>query len=66
MTKVFLTTSYAFTEDFSAGVDVNYNFGNVQNTRVVFERGVQFGTRQINRTDLSGFNLNFGLDYRKE
>ncbi|HSI70917.1 MAG TPA: hypothetical protein VK941_11830 [Gillisia sp.] len=64
MNKVFLTTSYAFTEGLSAGVDVNYNFGNVQNTRTVFERGVQYGTRQINRTDLSGFNLNFGVDYR--
>ncbi|MCJ7757634.1 MAG: hypothetical protein MUP24_05765, partial [Gillisia sp.] len=25
----------------------------------------QFGTRQIDRTDLSGFNLNFGLDYQR-
>ncbi|MCM4160986.1 hypothetical protein DHB64_13890 [Antarcticibacterium sp. W02-3] len=65
MNKVFLTTSYAFTEDFSLGVDVNYNFGNVQNSRTFFERNIQYGTRQINRTDLSGFNLNFGADYRK-
>ncbi|CAN5309084.1 membrane protein [soil metagenome] len=64
LNKVFLTTAYAFTEDLSVGVDVNYNFGNIQNNFTVYEGGVQFGTRQINRTDFSGFNLNFGVDYR--
>ncbi len=64
MNKVFLTTAYAFTEDLSVGVDVNYNFGNIQNNFTVYQSGVQFGTRQINRTDFSGFNVNFGIDYQ--
>ncbi len=64
LNKVFLTTAYAFSEDLSLGVDVNYNFGNIQNNFTVYQNGVQYGTRQINRTDFSGFNLNFGIDYQ--
>lgn len=64
MNKVFFTTAYAFNEDLSFGVDLNYNFGNTQNRFTVFQERVQFGTRQIDRTDFSGFNLNFGVDYQ--
>ena len=64
MNKVYLTTAYSFTDDLSIGVDLNYNFGNIQNNFTVFQDQVQYGTRQINRTDFSGFNLNFGVDYQ--
>ncbi len=64
MNKVFLTTAYAFSEELSLGVDLNYNFGNIQNNFTVFQSDIQFGTRQINRTDFSGFNLKFGIDYQ--
>ncbi len=65
LNKVFLTTAYAVNDNLSFGVDLNYNFGNIQNTQSIFQRGVQYGTREINRTDLGGFNLNFGVDYQK-
>jgi hypothetical protein len=65
MNKVYLSAGYAVTNNLSLGVNVNYNFGNIQNNFTAFQRGVQFGTRQIDRTDLSGFNLNFGLDYQR-
>lgn len=64
MNKVYLTTAYAFTPGLSLGVNVNYNFGNVQNRFTAFQRNVQFGTRRINRTDLKGFNVDLGLDYQ--
>ena len=66
MNKVFLTAGYAVTKDLSIGVDVNYNFGNIQNNFTSVQNGVQFGSRQINRTDLRGFNLNFGVDYQRD
>jgi len=66
MNKVFLTAGYAVSDDLSVGVDVNYNFGNIQNNYTTVQKGIQFGSRQINRTDLRGFNLNFGLDYQKD
>lgn len=65
MNKVYLTTAYRFNRNLSLGVDVNYNFGNIQNTQIILQNDVQYGTRQINRTDISGFNLNFGLDYQQ-
>lgn len=66
MNKVFITAGYALTDNLSLGVDVNYNFGNIQNNFTTVQTGVQFGSRQINRTDLQGFNLNFGLDYQRK
>ena len=65
MNKVYLTTAYAVTNGLSLGVDVNYNFGNIQNTQTIFQNDVQFGTRRINRTDLGGFNFNFGVDFQQ-
>lgn len=65
MNKVFLTAGYAITNNLSLGVDVNYNFGNIQHNFTAFQNGIQNGTRQIDRTDLSGFNLNFGMDYQR-
>lgn len=64
MNKVFFTTAYAVTEDLSLGANLDYNFGNIQNRFTVFQTEIQYGTRQINRTDFSGFNLNFGVDYQ--
>lgn len=66
MNKVYLTSAYSFNRNLSLGVDVNYNFGNIQNTQTLLQEGVQYGTRQINRTDISGFNVNLGLDYQQK
>jgi hypothetical protein len=66
MNKVYLSSGYAVSDNLSLGVSVNYNFGNIQNNFTAFQNGIQYGTRQIDRTDLSGFNLNFGLDYQRE
>jgi hypothetical protein len=65
MNKVYLSTGYAVTDNLSLGVNIDYNFGNIQKNFTAFQNGIQFGTRQIDRTDLSGFNLNFGLDYQR-
>jgi hypothetical protein len=66
LNKVFLSAGYAITEDLSVGVETNYNFGNFQNKSIVFQSGIQFGSRVINRTDLRGFNFNFGVDYQRK
>ncbi len=66
MNKVFLTTGYAVNDALSLGVDVNYNFGNIQNNFTAYQSGIQYGSREINRTDLRGFNFNFGIDYQRE
>jgi hypothetical protein len=67
--KVFAGLGYQISDKLSMGVDFNYNFGNIQNTAIEIaftEDGdvVQYQTREFNRSDLSGLNLNFGLAYK--
>lgn len=67
--KVFAGFGYQISDKLSVGVDFNYNFGNIQNTAIAIaytSEGdiVQFQTREFNRSDLSGLNLNFGLAYK--
>lgn len=66
--KAFLGFGYQLTNDFSIGIDANYNFGNIQNNAVQFvydDEGVplQYQSRESNRSDLSGLNFNIGLSY---
>lgn len=65
LNKVFLSTGYSFNENISIGAEVNYNFGNIQNKNIFVRQGLQFGSREINRSDLSGFSFKVGLDYER-
>ncbi|MEM5563916.1 hypothetical protein WNY78_02315 [Psychroserpens sp. AS72] len=67
--KAFLGLGYKITDKLSAGIDMNYNFGNIQNSAIEFvydDEGnlVQYQSRENNRSDLSGLNFNIGLTYR--
>lgn len=67
--KVFAGLGYAISDKLSFGIDVNYNFGNIENKAVVLEYTpegelVQYQTREDTRSDLSGVNFNFGLSYK--
>ena len=65
MNKVFLSAGWAVTNDLSIGVDANYNFGNFQNSQSINREGLQYGTTDINRSDIKGFTFNFGANYQK-
>ena len=67
--KVFAGIGYQISDKLSAGIDFNYNFGSIKNTALEIaytSEGdvVQHQTREFNRSDLSGVNLNFGLSYK--
>ena len=67
--KVFAGLGYQLNDKLSVGVDFNYNFGNIQNTAIEIlytSEGdiVQYQTREFNRSDLRGLNLNFGVAYK--
>lgn len=69
LNKAYLGFGYQLTDNLSIGVDASYNFGNVQNSVVQFrydDQGdlLQYQSRENNRSDLSGLNLNFGLTYK--
>ncbi|MCC1483174.1 hypothetical protein [Winogradskyella immobilis] len=71
LNKVFLGTGYQINNNLRVGVDVNYNFGNIQNSAIEFvydDEGnlVQFQTRENNRSDLTGVNFNLGIAYNKK
>ncbi|MFT5846469.1 MAG: long-subunit fatty acid transport protein [Psychroserpens sp.] len=67
--RAFFGVGYSITDKLSIGVDMNYNFGNIQNTAIEFvydDEGdlVQYQSRENNRSDLSGLNFNIGLTYK--
>ncbi len=67
--KVFLGVGYMITDGLSIGVDVNYNFGNIQNGAIEFRfdsdnEPLSTQSRENNRSDLSGLNVNLGVSYK--
>jgi hypothetical protein len=65
LNRVFLAAGYAISPNLSIGVDASYNFGNIQNKSILVREGVQYSSREINRSDLSGFTYKIGLDYER-
>jgi len=71
LNKVQLSMGYYLLKGLSIGVDANYNFGNIENSVVEYVYDgdgniLQFQSRENNRSDMSGLNLNFGLSYKKQ
>lgn len=66
--KAFFGFGYQLTNNLSVGVDGSYNFGNIQNSSIEFvynDEGeiLQYQSREINSSDISGVNFNFGVIY---
>ncbi len=69
LNKVFFSLGYLVTDELSIGADLNYNFGNIQNSAIAFlydQDGdpLLYQTREENRSDLSGLNFNLGAVYK--
>lgn len=64
LNKVFLALGYKVNKNFNVGVEANYNFGNIENTKIHFQDDIQYGTLEINKSDLLGFSFNFGATYK--
>ena len=65
LNRAFLSLGYQVTPAFGLGIETNYNFGKIENTAISQKENVQYGTRIINRSNLSGFNFNFGAIYKR-
>ncbi len=67
LNRAFVGLAYSVTDDLSVGVDVNYNFGEINNTSLITSANGEFeyATREINESDLSGLNYTLGLAYKK-
>lgn len=69
LNKAFIGFGYKINKKLSAGIDISYNFGNIQNSSLAFsydnnDEPVQYQSRENNRSDLSGLNFNLGLSYK--
>jgi hypothetical protein len=64
LNKAFLTLGYTVLPGLNVGVEANYNFGNIENIATTFVEDIQFGSRELNRSDLLGFSYTFGAQYR--
>ncbi|MGB1307668.1 MAG: hypothetical protein ACPG6B_02075 [Oceanihabitans sp.] len=68
--KTFLAAGYQITNELSVGIDAQYNFGNIKGSTIDFQYStdgdiLQYQTRENNRSDISGFNVNLGVSYKK-
>ncbi len=59
--KAFLGFGYKINKKLNIGLDINYNFGQISTSDIVFQTDVQYGTREANVSNLSGVNFNAGL-----
>lgn len=62
--RVFAGVSYQINPKFSIGVDLNYNFGQIETTSKYFQNGVHYGTRIQREATINGFNANIGAMYK--
>ena len=63
--RFFAGTAYNFTDNFSVGVDIQYNFGTIQTESTVFVPNVILGSREKNESNIRGLSTNFAMLYTK-
>jgi hypothetical protein len=61
--KVFIGSGYKLNSKFSVGLDFQYLFGSINTESQKFQDNVQFGSKEVNESSLSGISINAGLTY---
>lgn len=64
--KVYSSFSYKINEKFSVGIDLQYNFGNIETTSVKSQLGVELNSRELNTSSVSGLNINTGIAFQSK
>ena len=62
--KVFAGAGYKINKNFSIGAEFSYNFGEIETVGLYSISGVQFGSRETNRSSASGAAFNTGIAYQ--
>ncbi len=62
--KTYFSTAYNINQKWSVGLEANYYFGDIETKNSVFFQDVLVGTRETNKSQVNGFGLNFGLNYK--
>ncbi|WGK65376.1 hypothetical protein [Croceiramulus getboli] len=66
LNKAYLSAGYEILPDLRLGGTVSYNFGSIRNLSIIGFEGLELGTQEINRSDLSGLSLNFGAQFEAD
>lgn len=62
--KGYVGLGYKINTKLSVGLDVQYNFGQIETTSIYSDPGIQWGSQEYNSTDVSGVNFNIGAMYK--
>lgn len=63
LNKVFAGVGFTPFRNFSIGATANFNFGSVEHRNSEFIQDVQYGSRELNRSEYSGFDFNLAATY---
>jgi hypothetical protein len=61
--QVFLSIGFELMKNLNLGASVNYNFGTLENDKIQRVEGLQFGTREIQSSEVGGYDFVYGLTY---
>ncbi|PKB17109.1 hypothetical protein [Flavobacterium sp. 5] len=64
LNKAFLSFGYTVIPNLLVGIDMQYNFGRINNSNLEYLTGVVVGTQETNKADLNGFATNIGVMYK--
>jgi len=64
--RVFGAVGYQVNKNLAFGMDFGYIFGDIETKAVEYITGIQYGTRELTTTDVSGAEFNFGAMYNKK
>lgn len=62
--RVYAGLAYNINPKLSIGFNVNYSFGNINSDVVEYLSGAQYGTQELNNSNVKGINLSTGLAYQ--
>ncbi len=62
--RIYLAAGYQLNENWSLGVEGNYNFGNIKNQNTIAFDNVHLGSREDDRSDIYGFSLTLGVHHQ--
>ncbi len=64
MNRVFLGFAYKIAKGFNVGLEAQYNFGIIEDKLITREFGLQLGTRDVRKSELSGMSYTLGTTYQ--
>lgn len=61
--NLFLAFGYRIKKGLRVGIEGSYNFGKIRNKNLLLQDRVQYGSREKNRANLSGFSFKLAAQY---